>query len=239
MKTLKDRIWERRRGVALILGFMVVYMICFTWLENRTGVPIHLLEIRADDYIPFCEYFIIPYFMWFGYIAVTVVYFTLFQDNKQDWWRLVLTLGFGMTLFIVVSFVFPNGHTLREYSFPRENIFTKMVRMLYKADTSTNIMPSIHVFNSVACCAGHFKIRQPEEPADAEDGCRCPDGTDYCIDDGFETADDPGCDCSIILELDLQRCDVWIHQNASIQLLVLGKIRFLRTPSFWRVSFIS
>ena len=152
MKTLKDRIWERRRGVALILGFMVVYMICFTWLENRTGVPIHLLEIRADDYIPFCEYFIIPYFMWFGYIAVTVVYFTLFQDNKQDWWRLVLTLGFGMTLFIVVSFVFPNGHTLREYSFPRENIFTKMVRMLYKADTSTNIMPSIHVFNSVACC---------------------------------------------------------------------------------------
>ena len=102
MKTLKDRIWERRRGVALILGFMVVYMICFTWLENRTGVPIHLLEIRADDYIPFCEYFIIPYFMWFGYIAVTVVYFTLFQDNNQDWWRLVLTLGFGMTLFIVV-----------------------------------------------------------------------------------------------------------------------------------------
>lgn len=152
MKTLKDRIWERRRGVALILGFMVVYMICFTWLENRTGVPIHLLEIRADDYIPFCEYFIIPYFMWFGYIAVTVVYFTLFQDNKQDWWRLILTLGFGMTLFIVVSFVFPNGHTLREYSFPRENTFTKMVRMLYKADTSTNIMPSIHVFNSVACC---------------------------------------------------------------------------------------
>ena len=84
MKTLKDRIWERRRGVALILGFMVVYMICFTWLENRTGVPIHLLEIRADDYIPFCECFIIPYFMWFGYIAVTVVYFTLFQNNKQE-----------------------------------------------------------------------------------------------------------------------------------------------------------
>ena len=92
-------------------------------------------------------------------------------------------------------------------------------------------------FRGVLC--GHFKIRQPEEPAGAEDGCRCPDGTDYCIDDGFETAYDPGCDCSIILELDLQRCDVWIHQNASIQLLVLGKIRFLRTPSFWRVSFIS
>ncbi|MDO5422664.1 MAG: phosphatase PAP2 family protein [Eubacteriales bacterium] len=152
MEFLKERIRERRKEIALILGFLVVYMICFTWLENRTGVPIHMLEIRADDFIPFCEYFIIPYFLWFGYIAATVVYFTLFQNDKNEWWRLVLSLGFGMTLFIVVSFVFPNGHTLREYSFERENIFTQMVRMLYKADTSTNVMPSIHVFNSVACC---------------------------------------------------------------------------------------
>ncbi|MDY3918378.1 MAG: phosphatase PAP2 family protein [Candidatus Limivivens sp.] len=152
MKSLRERIAERRREIALIFGFMVVYMLCFTWLENRTGVPIHMLEIRADDYIPFCEYFIVPYFLWFGYIAATVLYFTLYQDNKNEWYRLILSLGFGMTLFIVVSFLFPNGHTLREYSFERENIFTQMVRVLYKMDTSTNVMPSIHVFNSVACC---------------------------------------------------------------------------------------
>lgn len=146
------RYYEKYKHIIPLAIFGVIYVLWFYLLEHRTNVQYMVVHMNIDDYIPFCEYFIIPYFMWFGYIAVTVVYFTLFQNNKQDWWRLVLTLGFGMTLFIVVSFVFPNGHTLREYSFPRENIFTKMVRMLYKADTSTNIMPSIHVFNSVACC---------------------------------------------------------------------------------------
>lgn len=149
---VKKKVIARKRELALVIGFLLVYLACFSWLENRTGVPIHLLEMRADDYIPFCEYFIVPYYLWFPYVAAVVTYFTVFQNNKQEWLRLILSLGFGMTLFIVVSFVYPNGHTLREYSFPRQNIFTQMVRALYKADTSTNVMPSIHVFNSVACC---------------------------------------------------------------------------------------
>ena len=152
MKAFGKRLYARRREWALILIFMVLYLVAFAWLENRTGVPIHMLEIRADDSIPFCEYFIVPYYLWFLYVAATVIWFTMYQNDKRDWYRLVLSLGFGMTLFIVVSYVFPNGHTLREYSFPRENIFTQMVRYLYTVDTSTNVMPSIHVFNSVACC---------------------------------------------------------------------------------------
>lgn len=32
---------------------------------------------------------------------------------------------------------------------PRDNIFTDLVAMLYKADTSTNLWPSIHVYNSL------------------------------------------------------------------------------------------
>lgn len=161
--SLKERIYRRRAEWALILGFLLIYLICFAWLENRTGVPIHMLEMRADDLIPFCEYFIIPYYLWFPYVAATVVFFTVFQDDKMDWWRLILSLGFGMTLFIVVSYVYPNGHTLREYSFGRDNIFIHMVRALYKADTSTNVMPSIHVFNSVACCVALMNTRSLEK----------------------------------------------------------------------------
>ena len=35
-------------------------------------------------------------------------------------------------------------------SFPRDNIFTDMVRFLYSIDTPTNVLPSIHVYNSIA-----------------------------------------------------------------------------------------
>lgn len=34
---------------------------------------------------------------------------------------------------------------------PRDNVFTHLVSMLYKADTPTNLWPSIHVYNSLGC----------------------------------------------------------------------------------------
>ena len=54
-----------------------------------------------------------------------------------------------MTVFLIISTVYPNGHYLRPASFERDNIFTDMVRFLYKTDTPTNLFPSIHVYNSV------------------------------------------------------------------------------------------
>ena len=62
-------------------------------------------------------------------------------------WHLII----GMSLFIVVSFVFPNGLQLRPTGFPRDNFCTDLVKYLYSIDTSTNVIPSIHVFNSLAC----------------------------------------------------------------------------------------
>jgi membrane-associated phospholipid phosphatase len=37
---------------------------------------------------------------------------------------------------------------------PRDNIFTHMVRGLYSIDTPTNVMPSIHVYNTIGICFG-------------------------------------------------------------------------------------
>ena len=55
-----------------------------------------------------------------------------------------------MTLFLIISTIYPNGHLLRPTEFSRNNIFIRLVCFIYWADTSTNILPSIHVFNSIA-----------------------------------------------------------------------------------------
>lgn len=157
MKTLKDRIWERRRGVALILGFMVVYMICFTWLENRTGVPIHLLEIRADDYIPFCEYFVVPYLLWFAYVPAVLGY--LFFKDRRNYDRCAVFLCTGMLIFLVISTFIPNIQHLRLHTMPRYNVFTVLVSQLWQTDTPTNLFPSIHVYNSLGA---HFAVMNNE-----------------------------------------------------------------------------
>ena len=55
-----------------------------------------------------------------------------------------------MTIFLIVSCVYPNKQDLRPVVFDNNNIFTQMVQHLYATDTPTNILPSIHVFNSLA-----------------------------------------------------------------------------------------
>ena len=65
-----------------------------------------------------------------------IIYF--FFHNKQDYYRCCTFLFTGMTIFLIVSTLWPNGHHLRPYVMPRDNIFTQMITRLYKTDTSTN-----------------------------------------------------------------------------------------------------
>ena len=71
---------------------------------------------------------------------------------KKSWkiFQLVQLLVFaGMTIFLFISWVWPNGLDLRPETFPRDNFFTGLVADLYQRDTSTNVFPSIHVYNSI------------------------------------------------------------------------------------------
>ena len=137
--------------VAVILGFCIFYLSGFSWLENRHVSGIHITACALDYKIPFQEIFIIPYLLWFVYIAATVIYFLLHEDENFN--ALAGTLALGMTLFLVVSAIYPNGLNLRPVTFPRENIFTDLVRMIYSMDTPTNVLPSIHVYNSIGAMA--------------------------------------------------------------------------------------
>jgi len=148
---MKEILKQRYKDGLLVIAYMIFYLVFFFYVENRTGVRIHILEARIDRQIPFCEYFIVPYYLWFLYVAATAVWFTLFNNNRTEFYQFAVSMGIGMTLFLIISYVFPNGHHLRPYTFPRDNVFTDMVKALYQTDTSTNIMPSIHVFNSVMC----------------------------------------------------------------------------------------
>ncbi|MBS6195391.1 MAG: phosphatase PAP2 family protein [Clostridiales bacterium] len=144
---------KRSKRLIPIVLYGAFYMICFSLLEQRPG-KYHLINSSLDQKIPFCEYFIVPYFLWFAYIAGTVLFFVYFNEDRTEYINLLVNLGLGMTLFLIVSYVYPNGLALRPHEFPRDNIFTAMVQYLYRIDTPTNVLPSIHVYNSVAAfCA--------------------------------------------------------------------------------------
>lgn len=129
------------------ITYMVIYLCWFYIIEHIPGRDYAIIHMRMDDKIPFCEYFIIPYFLWFGYVAWILFY--LFFTDEKDFHRCCTFLFSGMTVFLLVSTLFPNIHYLRPTVMPRDNVFCNMVSYLYSIDTSTNLWPSIHVYNSM------------------------------------------------------------------------------------------
>ncbi len=145
---MKQILNKYRHAWVFLYGF--IYMPWFIWLENR-DIPLHehfIIHSPLDDYIPFLEIFVVPYLFWFVFMVVGVMYF--FFKSRREFYQVTGFLIIGMTLFLIISTVFPNGLYLRPTVFPRDNIFTDMVKnYVYANDTSTNVLPSIHAFNSI------------------------------------------------------------------------------------------
>ena len=107
-----------------------------------------VIHSTLDDKIPFLEIFIIPYSGWFAYCAFFFFLFLLMYD-MEDFFKNAAFFFTGMTLFLIISSIWPNIQYLRPTVMPRDNIFTHLVANLYKTDTPTNLWPSIHVYNAI------------------------------------------------------------------------------------------
>lgn len=48
--------------------------------------------------------------------------------------------------------------------FPRDNLFTRLVALVYSQDTNTNVCPSLHVVGSMAVCFAAWNCRRLRKP---------------------------------------------------------------------------
>lgn len=134
---------------AWTLLYFPVYMMWFTWLERTvtTDTSYTNIHVYFDDLIPFCEWFVIPYVLWFVYIVV-VMAFVLFTSRKE-FYKASIYMFAGMSMCLLICTLWPNGQDLRVDEFAKDNILTSLMGFIYSADTNTNVFPSIHVYNSV------------------------------------------------------------------------------------------
>lgn len=156
--TMKDFI--RKYNHIWVLLYVPLYVTWFFYLEQRSGISHVNIHCRLDDLIPFCEYFIIPYLLWFFYVALVFVCMFLDTKHKTEFYHYFGLMAAGMTFCLIIYTVWPNAQNLRPSTFERDNPFTRLIQFLYTTDTDTNVCPSLHVYNSlathIAVCKGHF-----------------------------------------------------------------------------------
>ncbi len=112
--------------------------------------------VPLDDLIPFCEYFFIPYVLWYPFMLSVGLY--LGFKEPQNFKRYMTYIGASFLTAIVLFVLFPNGQDLRPdiAALDRDNLFTRAIASLYETDTNTNVCPSLHVVGSMAAAFGVF-----------------------------------------------------------------------------------
>lgn len=152
---IKEKIYKLS-PLAMIIYFPI-YSIWFTALE-KINVNVNIIYSPIDALIPFCEVFVIPYLLWFGYVALVMIYFMF--TSRRDFVRTGMFLLIGMTICLIIYTVFPNGIDMKPTEFARDNFMVDMVKHIYSIDTPTNVLPSIHCLNSIGIHIGIIKSKK-------------------------------------------------------------------------------
>ena len=140
----------------LLLWGWVIYFALFFLTENLIPAEkCHPIWCPVDDWIPFNEWFVIPYVGWYGLIVWSLGYFALYNvaqfKNLQKY--IIITQSVAMICYIFL----PSRQDLRPLEFERNNLLTQLVRLLYSLDTNTGVCPSLHVAFSLGIASTWLK----------------------------------------------------------------------------------
>lgn len=142
-----------------LLGSWVGYFILFVLTERLIPAEsCYLVHCWIDDVIPFCEWFVIPYVGWYFLIAGSLMFFLLY--NVENFKGLQIYIIVTQIVAMLCYIFFPTRQDLRPTVFPRENILTEAVGILYALDTNTGVCPSLHVAYSLGIGSAWLKEKQ-------------------------------------------------------------------------------
>ena len=80
---MKRFISKYRHGLVIAV-YSIIYILLFSYLEHRPVHSYHIVHTVFDDWIPFCEFFIVPYMLWF------ILYFLTKTNMNTISWHLIL-----------------------------------------------------------------------------------------------------------------------------------------------------
>lgn len=139
----------------LLFGWVVYFAFYFLTEKLIPAEACYSVHCWIDDVIPFHEAFVIPYVFWYGLIVYSLIYFGLY--NIESFRKLSKYIIITQVVAVIIYIVWPTRQDLRPEVFPRENVLTWCVSLLYRIDTNTGVCPSLHVAYSMGIASVWLK----------------------------------------------------------------------------------
>lgn len=143
-----------------------VYFVLFFLTENLIPAErCHVVHCFLDDVIPFNEYFLIFYGGWYVLVVGSLLYYFFYDVRRFR--ELDLFIFFTQMAAMACYILWPSRQDLRPETFPRENVFTWILGLIYTFDTNTGVCPSLHVAYSLAIVSVVLKDEHASVPVKA------------------------------------------------------------------------
>lgn len=126
------------------IGYFTLYFITENLIPESSC---HSIHCGLDDLIPFCEAFAVFYVGWYLLVFGALAY-TLFFDVPR-FRKLQIFIMITQAVAMICYIVYPSVQNLRPETFPRSNLFTWVMGLIYAFDTPTGVCPSLHVAYSL------------------------------------------------------------------------------------------
>ena len=132
-----------------LLLFWPLFGLLFLFVERGDWARTYAwMYCTMDEWVPFCEYFLIPYLFWFVFLVGIHIYTLLF--DVETFTKMMKYIIITYLTAMAIYFLFPTAQNLRPEVFERDNALVRFIRAFYQFDTNTNVCPSIHVIGSLA-----------------------------------------------------------------------------------------
>lgn len=141
----------------IMMAYLPIHFIWYFVLEAVITTNYFPIHCALDDILPFCEWFIFPYFSWFLYMVITGLYFLVNDDEAFEHYMLSLIIGFFIST--TICSVFPNGQNLRPDAY-NSNFAAQIMKWTHGFDTNTNVFPSMHVVGAVGAAFAIAKSKK-------------------------------------------------------------------------------
>ena len=127
--------------------WLPVYLLFFFVIEHIVVTGYWPTQTWLDGKIPFCEWFVIPYCLWYPLLVAVGLW--LLRKDREGFRRYMRFLSITFFLSELIWLLVPNGQDLRPAVMPRDHLLARLVAELYAIDTNTNVFPSVHVVGAI------------------------------------------------------------------------------------------
>lgn len=144
MNALRRSCAARPKTALLLLALVYLAANAIYPMLNKPLATTHYLGTALDDWLTFSPVWAVPYVIWYLYLPGVGI-LLMYRDRKA-----CATALLAMLLGLICSYI---TFALFQTTVPRPDVpgadlFSELVRQIYKADQPYNAFPSIHVLAS-------------------------------------------------------------------------------------------